>query len=169
MQPRGRAWRRAGIPVSIVAWWIESAVVATRILVRQLMTELDRRTAILRKFAVAPAWVLLACIAYMTMAPLEVRTTFSYWASLERGAAFFALGILFYLAYGRSMLFVYLIVFGSAALLEIAQFVTVDRHARAVDAIEKIAGGCLGILAGRAVILLQDMRRRTKSAGSQGI
>jgi hypothetical protein len=132
------------------------------------MTERDKRTEILQMFAAAPAWGLLACITYMTIAPIEVRANFSYWASVERSAAFAVLGILFYLAYGRSILLVCLIVLGSAALLEIVQFVTVDRHARAVDAMEKIAGGCLGILAGRAIIFLQDIRRRTKSP-SHGI
>ncbi len=132
------------------------------------MTALDRRTETLQRFAAVAAWGLLACIAYISISPVEVRTNFSYWASVERSAAFAALGILFYLAYGRSIFLVCLIVLGSAALLELAQFVTVDRHARAIDAIEKIAGGSLGILAGRTVMFLQDIRRRTKSAGSQG-
>lgn len=132
------------------------------------MTKPDRWTATFQRYAAVSAWGLLACIAYISISPVEVRTSFSYWASVERGAAFAALGILFYLAYSRSILLVCLIVLGSAALLEIAQFVTADRHARTIDAIEKIAGGGLGILAGHAVIFLQDIRRRTKSAGSQG-
>jgi uncharacterized membrane protein HdeD (DUF308 family) len=132
------------------------------------MSKFDRWTATMQRYAAVPAWGLLACIAYISISPVDVRTSFSYWASVERGAAFAVLGILFFLAYSRSLLFVCLIVIGSAALLEIAQFVTSDRHARAIDAMEKIAGGCLGILAGHAIIFLQDIRRRTKSAGNQG-
>jgi hypothetical protein len=131
------------------------------------MNEPDGWIATLQRFAVVPAWALLACIAYMTISPIEVRTSFSYWASVERSAAFAALGILFYLAYNRSILLVCVIVLGSAVLLELAQLVTVDRHARMIDAMEKIAGGCLGIVAGRAVVCLHDIRRRIKSASGR--
>jgi len=39
-------------------------------------------------------------------------------------------------------------VMGSALLLELAQLVTVDRHARLIDAMVKECGGLCGIVAG---------------------
>jgi hypothetical protein len=43
-------------------------------------------------------------------------------------------------------------VLGSAVLLELAQLLTIDRHARVHDAIEKMSGGTLGIVAGRTFL-----------------
>jgi hypothetical protein len=45
-----------------------------------------------------------------------------------------------------------LIVLGSAVLFELAQLLTVDRHGRVQDALEKMAGGVLGIMVGRVSI-----------------
>ena len=45
-----------------------------------------------------------------------------------------------------------LIVLGSAVLLELAQQLTPDRHGGVQDAIEKIAGGAVGILASLAIL-----------------
>jgi hypothetical protein len=45
-----------------------------------------------------------------------------------------------------------LIVPGSAVWLEILQMLTSDRHGRIQDAIEKMAGGSVGIAAGRAML-----------------
>ena len=40
-----------------------------------------------------------------------------------------------------------LIVLGSAVVLEFVQLLTPDRHGRIPDAVEKIAGGAVGIVA----------------------
>jgi hypothetical protein len=47
-----------------------------------------------------------------------------------------------------------IIVFGSAILLELAQLLTPDRHARVVDALRKLIGGVLGIAFARLIISL---------------
>jgi hypothetical protein len=39
------------------------------------------------------------------------------------------------------------------------QMLTPDRHGRVQDAIEKISGGAAGILAGRAILYLEQGRR----------
>jgi VanZ family protein len=49
-----------------------------------------------------------------------------------------------------------LIVFGSAVLLEIMQLLTPDRHGRIQDATEKMVGGVVGILAGRAILYFEQ-------------
>jgi VanZ family protein len=50
------------------------------------------------------------------------------------------------------------IVFGSAALLELAQFLTPGRHARVSDAVQKMLGGMIGIMFARGLILLQQSK-----------
>jgi VanZ family protein len=52
-----------------------------------------------------------------------------------------------------------LIVLGSAVLLEIVQLLTPDRHGRIQDAIEKIAGGVVGIVAARAILSFEQANR----------
>jgi hypothetical protein len=61
---------------------------------------------------------------------------------------------LFCLAYPRQTLLVCLVVIGSAVLLGVAQLLTPDRHGRVLDAVEKIAGGALGILIGQLIFYL---------------
>jgi VanZ family protein len=74
---------------------------------------------------------------------------------LSRGT----LGDLRNLAYPRQVAFVCLIVLGSAVLLEILQLLTPGRHGRAQDAIEKMAGGVVGIVIGRAILYFDQARR----------
>jgi len=52
-----------------------------------------------------------------------------------------------------------LIVLGSAVLLELAQLLTPDRHGRIQDAIVKMTGAALGIVAGRAMLYVQQASR----------
>jgi VanZ family protein len=105
----------------------------------------------LQKLITVAAWGLLAYIAYATLSPIHDRPTLGTSADFEHLVAFAALGGLFSLAYPRQTVLVCLIVLGGAALLEFAQLLTPDRHGRVQDAIEKLAGGAVGILAGRAV------------------
>jgi hypothetical protein len=94
------------------------------------------------------AWALLALIAFATILPIQYRPTLPISSSFEHLAAFAVLGTLFYLAYPRRIAFVCLIVLGSAVVLELLQQLTPDRHGRIPDAVEKIAGGAAGIVAG---------------------
>jgi VanZ family protein len=105
------------------------------------------------------AWTLLVFIVYATISPLQNRPTLPTSASLEHIAAFAVLGLLFCLAYPRHIVLVCLIVIGSAVLLEFAQLLTLDRHGRAQDAIEKMAGGVAGIVTGRAILYFAHARR----------
>ncbi len=52
-----------------------------------------------------------------------------------------------------------LIVLGSAVLLEIVQLLTPDRHGRIQDAIEKIAGGVVGIAVAQAILSFEQANR----------
>ena len=113
-----------------------------------------------QRFAAAAAWALLCFLAYASISPLGARPTLSSSTSLEHVAAFIAVGLLFNLGYPHRATFVVLVVIGSAALLELLQIATPDRHARMLDAFEKMAGGSIGILAGRTALYFERALRR---------
>ena len=56
------------------------------------------------------------------------------------------------IGYPERRIFVCVIVFGSAVLLEALQFGALARHARIIDAAEKLLGGALGMIAGLCLI-----------------
>jgi VanZ family protein len=113
-----------------------------------------------KKLTAVAAWALLCFLAYASVSPIGARPTLPSLTSLEHIAAFAAVGFLFHLAYPRYVMFVWFIVIGSAALFELMQLVTIDRHARLVDAFEKMAGGSMGIFVGRAALYFEQARRR---------
>lgn len=105
-----------------------------------------------QKLLTIAAWTLLVLIASATVSPIRDRPVLYTSASLEHLAAFAVIGVLFCVAYPRHIALVCLIVLGSAVLLELAQLLTADRHGRVQDALEKMAGGALGIMVGRMFI-----------------
>jgi VanZ family protein len=116
------------------------------------------------RFVAAAAWASIIVIAYATLthvgfvyaiyyklSPFLMRPEMRHYAHVEHVVAFAILGTLFSLAYPRRTILVCCIVFGAAAFLEIAQTFTPDRHGTLIDALEKIAGGAVGILFARTV------------------
>ena len=117
----------------------------------------------LQKLMMLAAWSLLAFIAFATLAPIQNRPTLPASTSIEHIAAFVVVGALFYLAYPNRIAAVCAIVFSSAILLELMQFLTLDRHGRAWDVMEKLTGGAIGIFAGACFLWLANrfvVRRR---------
>src|SRR5215210_8438445 len=106
-----------------------------------------------KRLVTVAAWTLLIFIAYATISPLRSRPTLPGSPSLEHFAAFAVLGALFCFAYPRHIALVCLLVLGSALLLEFMQLLTPDRHARIQDAIEKMAAGSAGLVAGRTMLV----------------
>lgn len=104
------------------------------------------------KLIILAAWALLAFIAHATLAPIQSRPTLPSSTNFEHLAAFAVLGFLFCLAYPRHAIVAVIIVLGAAALLELLQLLTPDRHGRLLDVVEKMVGGGLGIAAGRLII-----------------
>jgi hypothetical protein len=102
----------------------------------------------LYKLLAVAAWASLAFIAYATLSPIQARPIVAG-PDLEHVAAFAVTGSLFCLAYPKHFILVCLIVLGSAVLLEYLQTLTPDRHGTVVDALEKVAGGTLGVCAAR--------------------
>jgi Na+/proline symporter len=111
------------------------------------------------KLITVAAWALLAFITFATISPIQDRPTLPTSSSFEHLAAFGVLGALFCLAYPRHIALVCLIVLGGAVLLELVQLLTPDRHGRIQDAIEKMAGGAVGIVTGRAILGIKQAGR----------
>ncbi|WP_439711058.1 hypothetical protein [Bradyrhizobium diazoefficiens] len=86
------------------------------------------------------AWGGVCFIAYATVRLLGIGPTLLISSNLEHLAAFAVLGALFCLAYPRRTPAVLIFVFG-IALLEVLQLFTPNRHARTLEALQKIARG----------------------------
>jgi VanZ family protein len=131
-----------------------------------------RSFQMLHRMIIAAAWASIAVIAYATLsrvgtvynlyervAPLVNRPSISSYVHYEHVLAFAVAGLLFGVAYPRSTILVCCIVLGAAALLEILQTLTPDRHGTLFDALEKMAGGATGILVARTVMRFHSERR----------
>lgn len=99
------------------------------------------------------AWACLLFIAFATLSPLHLRPRFleaepALIVVMEHVGAFVVIGFLFSAAYTRTAL-VCLVVLGSAVTLELLQLVIPDRDARVIDAMEKLIGGGVGIIAAK--------------------
>jgi hypothetical protein len=114
-------------------------------------------------FAMGAAWIAIIAIAYATLthvgfvyaiyfklAPYLMRPAMQSYAHFEHVIAFAFVGALFGLAYPKRPILALGIVIGAAALLEILQTMTPDRHGTLIDALEKMAGGAAGIAIARA-------------------
>ena len=103
------------------------------------------------------AWALLTFIAFASLSPYSLRpeltkTEPGLVVMLEHVGAFGLLGLLFFFSYPERTRNVCLVIFGSAIALELAQAFLPDRHARFVDALEKIVGGGAGVMLGVALL-----------------
>ena len=107
----------------------------------------------INRFAAVSGWVLLAAIALATLSPINLRPQTGH-AFLERFLAFAALGTAFSIGYPRRISFAVGVIVLSAIGLEAAQMIAPGRHARVVDAAEKLAGGAVGLLVGAACVML---------------
>jgi VanZ family protein len=96
---------------------------------------------------------------YEAVAPLVNQPSISSYVHCEHVLAFATVGLLFSLAYPRSIFLVCSFVFGTVALLEALQTMTPDRHGTLADAIEKMAGGAIGILAAHGIVWYAAKRR----------
>lgn len=103
------------------------------------------------------AWLLLAALAFVTIGPIGIRPVSHAPVGLEHLAAFGMLGLVFALGYPRQVIVAIVVAMGSAGLLEIAQALDPTRHPRLSDALVKLAGAALGILAG--IVVTRLLRR----------
>jgi hypothetical protein len=124
------------------------------------------------------AWAFFAVIVFATLthvgfaysmydavAPWLLRPQMKAYALFEHVMAFAVLGAAFTLAYPRRALLVCGLVFGAAITLEYLQTLTPDRHGTLIDALEKLVGGAIGVLAARAFLHLAKKARTGASEG----
>src|ERR1700733_7369403 len=126
-----------------------------------------------RLIAVA-AWSSLAFVAYATLSPLNERPEIDVGAlflfsHFDQYIAYVTMGCLFGLAYPRKTVLVCFLVIGCAVLLELAQLLTPDRHARVSDAIRKLIGGAFGVVFAYFAISLRIASRRRTEASSSSV
>ncbi len=110
------------------------------------------------------AWLLLAAIAFATLAPIGLRPNSGYSPNFERFIAYSAVGLLFALAYPRRLWLIIVIVLGAAVAFEALQLVSVSRHGRLFDLGMKLAGGGLGIAVGTLLIRVWERVRARRAA-----
>ena len=126
------------------------------------------------RFAIIAAWVAVIAIAYATLthvgfvyaiyfklAPFLMWPAIQTYAHFEHTIAFACLGALFGFAYPKRPILVCVIVFSAAGLLEIMQTMTPDRHGTWIDALEKMAGGAVGIAIARTAERLRSARNES--------
>ena len=119
------------------------------------------------KLATLVAWVSIIFIAYATLtrvgfvydiyykiSPYLMRPEMKTYAHFVHIIAFAILGAVFSFIYPRHTIRVCCLVLGGAAVLEILQTLTPDRHGTWVDALEKMVGGAAGIFFTKGVIRL---------------
>jgi VanZ family protein len=131
----------------------------------------------LAMFARATAWLVVAAIAYATLthvgfvytvyfklAPIMGHADMQTYAHFEHVLAFALFGVMFAAAYPGRIFLVILVVVGGAASLEFMQTLTPDRHGTLSDAVEKMAGGIVGILLARGLMSLLACRKQRSGA-----
>jgi VanZ family protein len=102
------------------------------------------------------AWLLVLAIAAFTLAPIALRPGTGAPVSLERFAAFAAIGAAFCLGYPKHRLSILMLLVGIIGLLEIAQNIIPGRHGRLPDGLMKASGALLG--AAFATFVTRHMR-----------
>ena len=90
------------------------------------------------------AWLFVLAIAVFTLAPIQFRPVTGAPVSLERFAAFAAMGVAFCLGYPRHRLPILVLLLGGVGFLEVAQNHVPGRHGRLPDGLVKASGALLG-------------------------
>ncbi len=108
------------------------------------MRFLDFRHA--RRVAALVGWTAVAVVIAATLSPIGARPHLIHAGpQVERFIAYLVVGAALATAYPARKRLILLCIVGGAAGLEIAQHLESSRHARALDAIVKIAGGVVGL------------------------
>lgn len=96
-------------------------------------------------------------VVFATVSPIQLRPKTGY-VVLERFAAYAALGGTITLAYPRQWVRSLALLSIFAIGLELLQTLEPDRHGRAADALQKLAGAVVGVSAGLIVAALAPRR-----------
>ena len=100
------------------------------------------------KFAKVAAWASIAFIIYATLVPIGMRPGVGEISpDYERFAAYAVAAALMVLVYPRHPVRVGVLLVAIAVVLEVLQLAMPDRDARVADAVVKVAGALVGIVA----------------------
>ena len=105
------------------------------------------------RLAAILGWLILAAIAFSTFSPIQLRPQTGH-VVLERVLAFAALGAAFGVGYPRRLALAAGVTVLAAIGLEAGQLLIPGRHARLIDAGEKLAGGMIGLAIAAAALAL---------------
>ena len=94
------------------------------------------------------AWLFLAFILFVTVAPIEFRPTTELSPNVERFAAYAVLAFVFVSAYPDRPFLVMILIWVSAGCFEMLQFTSLGRHAELRDVAFKCAGAAAGASCG---------------------
>ncbi|MBP1183779.1 hypothetical protein [Methylobacterium sp. PvR107] len=111
------------------------------------------------------AWVLVIAITVITLVPLGLRPVVTASPSIERSAAYAALGLCMVWGYPLRWPWVLLGCVLLAGGLEAAQHLTSTRHGRFDDFLVKAAASAVGVLIGLGVVLLLERRSQATTRG----
>lgn len=113
-----------------------------------MITASPAHLATLRRLAALVGWLAAAIVVGATLSPIEARPHIAdLSANAERFLAYFVTTAALAVAYPRRVPSILLGVFLLVVGLEVAQAFEETRHARAADALVKIAGAVGGLLA----------------------
>jgi hypothetical protein len=99
-----------------------------------------------RAFAALVGWAAVALVIFATLSPIGARPHIAHVGpQVERFAAYLIAAAALALAYPQRRGLILSGIVAGAAGLEIAQYFEASRHARALDAAVKIAGGMAGM------------------------
>jgi len=115
------------------------------------------------KLARLTAWILVAALVFVTLAPIGMRPVVVESANLERAMAYALMGFMLALAYPRHWLWALAAGVALAGLLEAAQGLTASRHGRVADFLVKAVAASLGAL-GAQVVLFAGTRWERRRA-----
>ena len=112
------------------------------------------------------AWLLLAALVFVTLAPIGLRPVLTESPTIERALAYGGLGLLLALAYPRPRFLALAACVAVAGLLEAGQELSPSRHGRVSDFLVKATAAAIGALVATAIQARLD-RRRTGAAGRE--
>ncbi len=105
------------------------------------------------------AWLLLAALVFVTLAPIGLRPVLAESPTIERALAYGGLGLLLALAYPRPRFAALVACVVVAGLLEAGQELSPSRHGRVSDFLVKAAAAAIGALVAAAIQARLDRRR----------
>ena len=98
------------------------------------------------------AWIFIAVLVFLTIAPPSARPDSGVPHHLEHFASFFVVGAFWYMGYPRRLLLCLTLALLFAAGLELLQMLVPGRHARPIDFVVDALGAWTGSVAAFAFV-----------------